>query len=253
MDAAKRREIALELLQAQGELSVSELSERTHVSSMTIRRDLEVLEREGAVRRVHGGAVSVASRGYAPPYSIREGREVEAKQRIGEATAAMLRERETVILDVGTTTMEVAKALRGRRDLTVITPSLHIANALEKEPGIRLMVTGGTVTRGELSLVGDLAEDAFARLRCDTFVLGADGVDAEAGCTDFNLDDARVKRAALGSVKRCIVVASASKLGTVKFALVCPLDRVDVVVTDAKAPPEQVAALEAAHVEVVVV
>ena len=135
MDAVTRRELALDLLQKQGELSVSELSERTGVSLMTIRRDLEVLEREGAVRRVHGGAVNVASRGYAPPYSVREEREVEAKERIGRMAASMLRERETVILDVGTTAMAVACALRGRRELTVLTYGLQIANVLSKEPG----------------------------------------------------------------------------------------------------------------------
>jgi DeoR/GlpR family transcriptional regulator of sugar metabolism len=253
MDTRTRREATLELLQEQGQVSVSELSERAQVSAMTIRRDLEVLEREGALRRVHGGGVSVASRGYAPPYSVREKREVEAKARIGRKAASMLCERETVILDVGTTAMEVALALRGRRDLTVIASGLQIANVLAKEPGISLMLTGGTLTRGELSLVGDLAEDAFSRLRFDTYVMGAAGVDAEAGCTEFNVEDARVKRAALATVKRCIVVASSSKLGVVKFALISPLDRVDTVITDTGATPEQLAALESTHVKVVVV
>jgi DeoR/GlpR family transcriptional regulator of sugar metabolism len=184
---------------------------------------------------------------------VREKRDLDAKQLIGEAAASMIRERETVILDVGTTTLEVARALRGRRNLTVITSSLHVANILTKERGIRLMVTGGTVTPGDLSLIGDLAEDAFARLRFDTLVMGVAGVDAEVGCTEFSTDDARVKRAALATVRRCIVVADSSKLGVVTFARICPLDSVSVVVTDARAQSEQVAALESTHVEVVVV
>ena len=252
MNSQLRYETTLELLQEKGELSVVELSERTGASPMTIRRDLQVLEQEGVLRRVHGGAISLTSRGDLPPYSVREKRAMEAKERIGQAAASMIGERETVIIDVGTTTLEAARALRGRRNLTVITPSLHIANVLAKEQGIRLMVTGGTVTQGDLSLIGDLAEDAFVRLRFDTLVMGVGGVEAEVGCTEFNSDDARVKRAALATVRRCIVVADSSKLGVVTFARVCPLDSVDVVITDARAQPEQVAALESTHVEVVV-
>jgi DeoR/GlpR family transcriptional regulator of sugar metabolism len=253
MDVQMRREVTLELLQERGEVSVAELSERARVSPMTVRRDLELLEQEGVVRRIHGGAVMLDSRGYAPPYSVRAKRDQDAKERIGRAAASVLRERETVILDVGTTTLQVARALRGRRNLTVLTPSLQIAAILARERGIRLMTTGGTVAPGELSLVGDLAEQAFATLRFDTFVMGVGGIDAEAGCTEFSVEDARVKRAALATVRRVIVVADSSKLGRVTLAQVCALDRVDQLFTDAAAPKESLAALEEAHVEVVVV
>lgn len=252
MDSTKRREIALELLETQGQLTVAELSERTGVSPMTIRRDLDMLARENALRRVHGGAVSIASRGYAPPYSVREEQETEEKQRIGRVAASMLHEGETIVLDVGTTAIEVARALCGRRNLTVITSGLQIANVLAAESGIRLMLTGGAVMPGELSLIGDLAENAFSQLRFDTIVMGLAGIDAEAGCTEFNFEDARIKRAALASVRRVIVVASGSKLGVVKVALICPLDVVDTVVTDSNASPDQLESLRSAHVEVVV-
>ena len=219
---------------------------------MTIRRDLEALEHEGALRRVHGGAIRLSSRGYAPPYSVRAQHNPEAKRAIGRAAADMIVEQETVILDVGTTTLEVARALHRRRNLTVLTPSLPIANVLSGERWIRLMVTGGTVTTGELSLVGDLAEEAFSRLRFDTLVMGIGGIDIEAGCTEYSLEDARVKRAALASVRRCIVVADSSKLNVVTFAQVCCIDRVDILVTDTGAAPEDLAALDSANVEVVV-
>jgi DeoR/GlpR family transcriptional regulator of sugar metabolism len=252
MDAETRREIAIEVLQERGEVSVAELSERAAVSQMTIRRDLEALEHEGVLRRVHGGAIDLASRGYAAPFSVRAKRALEAKASIGRAVADMIVERETVILDVGTTTLAVAKALDNRRNLTVLTPSLQIANVLAKHRGIRLMLTGGTVTAGEMSLVGDMAEEAFSRLRFDTFVMGIGGVSIDSGCTEYSLEDARVKRAALACVRRCIVVADSSKLGKVTFAQVCPLERVDVLVTDSGAAREYLAALEAEHVEVVV-
>lgn len=247
-----RREAVLETLQEHGEVTVAELSERAGVSPMTIRRDLEALEHEGALRRVHGGAISLASRGYAPPYSVRVQRNPAAKEAIGRAAAALIAEQDTVILDVGTTTLQVARALHRRRNITVLTPSLPIANVLAKERGIRLMLTGGTITGGELSLVGDLAEEAFRRLRFDTLVMGVGGIDVEAGCTEYSLDDARVKRAALACVRRCLVVADAAKLGKVTFAQVCALERVDVLVTDASASREAIEALESEHVEVVV-
>jgi DeoR/GlpR family transcriptional regulator of sugar metabolism len=252
MDVQTRRTIALELIHERGEVTVAELSERTGASSMTIRRDLETLETEGAVRRIHGGAIGLASRGYAAPYSVRSTRAVDAKEKIGRAAADLLAERETVVLDVGTTTLQVARALTQRRNLTVLTPSLHVAHVLSRVPGIRLMVTGGLVAPGDLSLVGDMAEGAFSRLRFDTLVMGVGGIDVEAGVTEFSLEDARVKRAALASVRRCIVVADSSKLGRVTFAQVCPLERVDVVVTDGAAAAEDVEALQSEHVEVVV-
>ena len=156
-----------------------------------------------------------------------------------------------MVLDVGTTTQQVAYALSGRRNLTVITPSLRIANVLSRNTDIRLMMTGGIVVPSELSLVGDAAEEGFARLRFDTYVMGVGGINVDAGVTEYSLEDARVKRAALAGVRRCIVVADSSKLGTVTFAQVCPLERVDVVVTDSAAAKEDIEALESEHVEVV--
>lgn len=250
MDVRERRELVLELLERKGRVTVAELSARASVSEMTIRRDLEALEREGVLKRVHGGAITAVSASYEPPFAVRAQRAAEAKERIGRAAAALLAEGETVILDVGTTTLEVAKALRGRRNLTIITPSLRAAEVLAGEPGLRLMVTGGMVRPGELSLVGDLAEGAFRDFRFDTFVMGVGGIDPDAGLTEFNPEDARVKRAALASARRCIVVADSSKLGKVAFARICPLERVDALVTDPEAPAEVVAALEGAAVEV---
>jgi DeoR/GlpR family transcriptional regulator of sugar metabolism len=253
MDVRLRRELVLDLLERKGRVTVAEVSALTEVSDMTVRRDLEALEREGALKRVHGGAISAVSTSYEPPFALRAQRSVAAKERIGRAAAGLLREGETVILDVGTTSVQVAHSLVGRRNLTVVTPSLRAAGLLGDEPGIRLIVTGGVVRPGERSLVGDYAERAFADLRFDTFVMGVGGIEAEAGLTEFNLDDARVKRAAIARAQRCLVAADSSKLGRVAFARICALDAVDVLVTDMEAPPDDLAALEAADVEVIAV
>ena len=251
MHVRARRELVLDLLDRHGRVTVAELSALAEVSEMTVRRDLEALEGDGALKRVHGGAITVVSTSYEPPFGARVRRSVAAKERIGRAAAGLLREGETVILDVGTTTLEVAKGLRGRRNLTVLTPSLRAAEVLAEEASIRLMMTGGVVRPGERSLVGDYAEGAFSDLRFDTFVMGVGGIQESAGLTEYNLDDARVKRAALASAQRCVVVADSSKLGRVAFARICPLEQVDVLVTDSDAGPDDLAMLEAAEVEVI--
>ncbi len=250
MDVRERRALILQLIETEGEVSVADMSQRTGVSEMTVRRDFEALEGRGALIRLHGRAVAPVSRSYEPPFDVRVGSAPIAKERIGALAASLLAEGETVVLDVGTTTLEVARALRGRRNITVLTPSLPIANVLAEDPGIRLMLTGGVLRPGERSLVGDLAVGSFRDYRFDTVVLGVGGIDLEAGLTEYNLDDTRVKRAAIEIARRIIVVADATKLGRVAFARICPLAEVDVLVTDDAAPADLIAFIEDAGVEV---
>ncbi|HEU4973830.1 MAG TPA: DeoR/GlpR family DNA-binding transcription regulator [Baekduia sp.] len=251
MHARERHRLALQALEEHGEVTVAQLSRTTGVSEMTIRRDLEALERKGLLRRVHGGAITAVSRGYEPPFALRASRRGDEKVRIGQAAAALVGEAEALIIDVGTTPLELARALTARTGLTILTPNLRAAELLTQNPDLRVIVTGGIARPGELSLVGDLAERAFADLRCDTVFLGAGGIDPDAGVTEFNLDDARVKRAALASARRCVVLADSTKLERVAVASVCPLDRVDVLVTDEGASDDVVARFVEHEVEVV--
>lgn len=234
-----------------GEARLSELADAFGVSEMTIRRDLEILEFEGAVRRVRGGAIPVVSRSYEPPISERGQDAVAAKQAIGKAAASLLEDGETAILDVGTTTLECARAIAGFRTLTIVTASLAVAQELANKPGVRTLLTGGVIRPGEMSLIGHRAEDAFADLNCDTFFMGVAGIEPARGLTEYNLDDARVKQAAMKAARRCIVVADQSKFGRVAFATVAPLSRVDVLVTDAAADHPVVAQLADAGVDIV--
>ncbi len=244
--------MVLEALEESHEVTVASLSRTQGVSEMTVRRDLEALEREGVLRRVHGGAVSTVSRGYEPPYALRSGRDQEAKRAIGERAAALVSDGETLAIDVGSTTLELARALATAGNLTVLTPSLRVAEYLTPNPGIRTIVTGGIARKGELSLIGDLAERAFAELHCDTVFIGAGGVDPAAGVTEFNLDDTRVKRAALASARRCVLLVDASKLGVVALASICPLESVDVLITDNGASDEALAPIREVGVEVLI-
>jgi DeoR family transcriptional regulator of aga operon len=191
------------------------------------------------------------SRSYEPPVEMRAAQEDAAKGRIARVAATLVADGETAIVDVGTTTAALARALRGRGPLTVVTPSLPVALELAREPLIRVAVTGGIVRPGELSLVGALAERAFDDLNCDVAFVGVAGVDADRGLTEYNPDDARVKRAFLRSTQRTIVLADATKLGRIAFASVAPLSCVDVIVTDAAFDHPVLVAAAAAGIELV--
>ncbi|HEY6788803.1 MAG TPA: DeoR/GlpR family DNA-binding transcription regulator, partial [Trebonia sp.] len=199
---SQRRQAVLRRLAAHGEAGFTELAGEFGVSEMTIRRDLESLEADGLARRVRGGAISVVSGSYEPPLSVRAATASGAKAAIGSAAAALVNDGDTVIIDVGTTTLELARALHGRRGLTVVTASLPIAVELGNDPDVRVLVTGGEVRHGELSLAGGMAEDAFTGFNCDLAFIGVAGVCATPGLTEYNPGDARVKRAAIGAARR---------------------------------------------------
>jgi DeoR/GlpR family transcriptional regulator of sugar metabolism len=245
-----RRAIIAERLKAEGEASIADLAQRFGTSEMTIRRDLELLEIEGLARRIRGGAISTQSRSYEPPILQRSTYRADAKRRIGAAAAALLKDDETVVLDVGTTTLEMAKAIDSQCAVTVITGSLLIATALDGKQNIRTIVTGGVLRRGEMSLVGSRAEASFADLNCDTVFLGVAGVSYLKGLTEYNLDDAMVKQAALVTGRRVVVLADATKIGRVAFVSVCPLTSVDLLITDASPDGPTIRSIKELGVEV---
>ena len=253
MNKRERQELIGVAVQASGRMRVTELSERTGVSEMTVRRDLEEMEAQGLLVRVHGGAVSTVSRSFEPGFAVRAQQNVEAKERIGAATALLIRDAETLILDAGTTTLHVARALRTDIRLRVMALSLHIACVLADQPNVTLMLPGAVVRPYERSFVGGMTTRTFDQLTFDTVVLTSGGVDVAAGVTEYEFDDAETKRAALRSARRVIIAADASKLGAVAFVQLCPIDDVDVVVTDTRAPAELVADLRAAGVDVMLV
>lgn len=233
MVGTKRRQAIEGRITRDGEATLADLAAEHGVSEMTIRRDLEILEASRGIRRVRGGAISTFSRSYEPPLSDRLVRSHGAKERIGAAAAELLAPGESAIIDVGTTALELARCLRGRRGCTVVTASLMVAMELSADPAIRVISTGGLVRPGEMSLIGPGAEDSFSGVNCDVVFLGVGGVDVEAGLTEYNLDDTRVKQAAIRSARRVVVLADVSKLGRVTFSTVAPLTKVDTLVTDA--------------------
>ncbi|CAM01441.1 DeoR family transcriptional regulator [Saccharopolyspora erythraea NRRL 2338] len=252
MEAAERSRAIIERLRAAERVTVAELAEETASSEMTIRRDLDLLAEQGVLRRVRGGAVSLLLRGEATPFAVRERESAEAKRRIAAEAGDLLTDGESVVLDSGTTTLELARVLAHRR-LTVIPLDLHSTNALSTGPGVRLLMPGGQTQPGELSFVGHLTETSLRALRTDTAVIGVCGLSVRHGLTAHDLAEVPVKQAAIASARRTIAVCDGTKFGRTGLGHVCDVTALDVVITDRSAPADSIAELEASGVVVRVV
>lgn len=251
----RHREI-VELVMQKGEASTTDLCEHLGVSEMTIRRDLRELAKEGVLRRVFGGAVSSLGRSYEPPWQIRSSRNLDAKKAIGQKAAELICDGDSIAFDVGTTTIEVVRALSNRQNLTILTSSLPIANevvskfSLDSE--IRLILTGGVIRPTELSMTGAIPQRVYSDLHVDKAFIGIGGISLEDGLTEYNLEDALVKKALVASAGKIIVLADGSKVGRTTFAAVAPLSSVDTVITDSTAPLQVIEGLRQKGIHVVI-
>jgi DeoR/GlpR family transcriptional regulator of sugar metabolism len=250
MGSAARHAGILTRLRLEGRVDVTALAAALGTSEMTIRRDLDVLSEGGVLRRVRGGAVSLMKRGEELPFAMREVEASDVKRRMAAAVAGLVQDGEAVVVDSGTTGLAVAHALAGRR-LTVMPLSLHALSPLAASAATTLLVPGGTARFGEGSLVGPMTEASLRALRFDTVVLTCCGFSATDGVTAYDLQDAAVKRAAVASANRVVLVAEAAKLARTALVVVCPVSAIDTVVTDTEVPDEAVAQLTAAGVDVI--
>ena len=252
MLSEKRRQLILEIIAREGSVSVVDLCKRFNVSEMTVRRDLRLLGDRGLLLRVHGGAVSGRGRSFEPPFMLRATKRKAEKERIGKRAAALIKDGDSIALDVGTTTLEIARHLRDKTDLTVITSSLPIVNLLASQPRIRVIITGGILRHGEQSLVGEMAIRTVKDFYVDKAFIGISGITAKEGLTEYNLEDAQVKKALIHFAKERIVVVDASKFGQVAFAAVAPLNEIDGIVTDESPNVRLSAVLREMDIEVII-
>jgi DeoR family transcriptional regulator of aga operon len=238
----ERQSLILDLLLRQGRLTVAEIVEHFKVSEATARRDLEALAEQGKIQRVHGGALPLRQAPPEPPLLQRESERFFEKHRIAQAAAALVQDGETVFIASGSTTLQVARQLRGR-PLTVITNSLPVMNTLANVPNVSLIGIGGELRQSELSFVGHIAEQAIAELRADKVILGVHALSIEHGLTSDYLPEVLTDRAILKIGREVILVADHTKFNTVSTAFIAPITAVHCLVTDSAAPAEQVAAL----------
>jgi DeoR/GlpR family transcriptional regulator of sugar metabolism len=244
---AQRRQEMLRAVRS-GSTHVTELAEDFGVSEMTVRRDLRELAREGKLERVRGGAVNAD---WEPPFEQTVVERLAAKDRVGAAAAALVADGQTVMVDIGTTTLQAARHLHGR-DITVVTTSLAVYEELVPDPAIELVLPGGIVRRNYRSLVGVLAEDSLRQLRADLLFLGTSAVDAALGVWDSTMVEVPIKRAMIAAADRVVLLADAQKFSMSGIVRVCEAGAIDHIVTDAALAPAARAAIDEAGIGVTV-
>lgn len=248
--AEQRRALILEEVRERGGVRVNELTRRLMVSDMTVRRDLDVLARRGALEKVHGGAVPVADAStHEPGFEAKSSLEQSAKEDIARAAAAMAKPGSAIALSGGTTTYALAQRLTDVPDLTVVTNSVRVADVFHaaqrrasgaahaRAGAAGVVLTGGVRTPSD-SLVGPVADAAIRTLHFDVLFLGVHGISAEAGLSTPNLAEAETNRRLVGSARRVVVVADHTKWGKVGLSSFASLSEVGTLVTDGGLPQE---------------
>lgn len=245
---SKRHQTIIAAVRGGHEVRAAELARSTGASAMTIRRDLSELESRGVLRRTHGGAVGLPSRGAYLPYAVRAESGTAQKRAIGSAAAELIPDGSSVIIDDGTTCAAAAEELAGR-SITVLALSVHIAAALGGPVGTRILTPGGELDPEELSWSGHRAVREVESFRADVALLGVCGWEEQGGMTASTVQDADIKRAILGSARTSVALATAEKIGSSATFAVAQTDQVHTLVTDAL-PAGHRAWLQAAGVEV---
>jgi DeoR/GlpR family transcriptional regulator of sugar metabolism len=246
----ERKTRIVEYLAQHNFADVDTLAQVVQASPATVRRDLNEMAERGVITRTRGGAsLVVHGVGHEPPYLARVNENPIEKRAIAQLASTFVREGEVIALDVGSTTLELAKAIRDRRNVTVFTASLAIAQVL-LQSDVSVIVVGGILRKKELSMAGTIATQIVSQFHFDKFFLGTAGVSVNDGFTDFGIDDVDVKKAFLVRSQETIALADHTKLGHVSFAMTCPLLAVRRLITDADLA--QVDALRQAGLEVLV-
>ncbi|MFD2101475.1 transcriptional repressor AgaR [Flagellimonas iocasae] len=248
----ERRMAIITELEQSGKVNVSDLSKNYDVSEVTIRNDLGQLEKKNVLIRARGGAIKVDPVGIDYNISEKNKINIKAKKAIGLRAAGFVNEGDTIMVDSGTTVMELVKNLNERMDLTVITNALNIANQLVKNNNINVIIPGGFLRKKSFSLIGTPAEKSLRYYFCDKLFLGVDGLDIDYGLSTPNIEEAHFNSAMIEMSNQVFVLADSSKIFKRSLAFICDISKINVLVTDSGITKDQVAALENAGVEVVV-
>lgn len=232
MLAIERRNTILARLSLEGKVIVSDLAREFDVTEETIRRDLEKLDREGLAKKTYGGAVINQNSTTDLPYSVRKRANVERKQHIAERIGELIHDGDRIMLDASSTAIFVAKIIKSRKNITLITNSVEILLELADKEGWNILSTGGTLREGALSLVGASAEKMIRGFHVDLAVCSCKGIDMTMGITDSNERDSEIKQAIFAAADRKVLAVDATKFDKISFVRVCDPGEVEIVVTD---------------------
>ena len=244
--ARERQEHIARLVEEHGRARVTDLAAQFHVSGVTIRKDLVALEAGHRLLRTHGGAIAIDQSRPEVSFDIRERLQQDEKQRIGAAGAALVHDGESIVMDASTTALAIARHLKARQDwsqVTIITNGLRIASELAGHPGITVLMLGGRVRWQALSVVGQLGDGLFSRINVHTAFVGAAGFTLDSGLADATDEEAQIKRAMVSAAREVIGIIDHTKWDRTAFATFCPTDKIDLMLTDQRAPEALVQAL----------
>lgn len=240
----ERRAGILELIESTGQVKVNELSKLFNVSEVTIRNDLSQLEQKGLLIRARGGAIRSQGVGMDYALTIKAKKHFEEKKAIGKKATELIQDGDTIFLDSGTTTMEIAKHLGKFKELTIITNALNIARQLVEYPNFKIIVPGGILRPNSLSMVGPTAETALRNYYSDKLFLGVDGIDALYGISTPNVEEAHLNRVMIELSNEVFVVTDSSKFNRRSLAFIAPMEKINTVITDKAIPSDEKERLE---------
>lgn len=250
----ERKQAIAERLARENRVYVSDLSREFDVSEVTIRKDLKELEERGVLRRTHGGAANLDKGSVEPPLDELVQIHMEEKRSIARTAYRFVSDGDSLLLDASSTTRELVHLLREgeKKDLTVITTAIQVAQELSPCEHIQVIQIGGLVRRSLVTVMGPMATEALRNLHADKAFIGVNGVDAQVGLTTQNMLECEIKRHIIEASTQSFVLADASKMRCVALGVICPVSRVDYILTDPGVSPTYVSALEDSGADVVV-
>jgi DeoR family transcriptional regulator of aga operon len=249
----ERRQYIVALAQRHGRVLVEELSQSLGISRITVRKDLDYLQRRGALQRTHGGALLPGTGALSDPsLQEKEGRNSSEKQRISAAAVELVQDGQCVLLDSGTTTTAIARSLKKFSHLTVITNAVNIAAELSGTD-FEVLLTGGSLRKNSFSLVGPLAEDMLHDMHADILFLGVDGFDLEVGLTTPNVMESRVNRAMVKASSIVVAVCDSTKFNRRSLSKIVDASAIHHVITDSNLPTETADALRGINIKLTLV
>jgi len=248
-----RRNEIIKSLAANGKVRDDKLSKYFNVSTVTIRNDLDYLEKKKLVHRAYGGALSRESVSGDSPLAEKQKKYIDEKRKIGVEAAKMIFEGDSIILDSGTTTQQIAKNIKRKKDIIVLTNAINIAMELASTENITVMLLGGILRKKSYSVIGSEAESIIRNHYFDKFFLGIDGFDLETGITTPNSQEAQLNRIMVQKSKEIIIVTDSSKFGNSSFSFICSINDIDKVITDENIPDKYIEILKERDIELIIV
>lgn len=249
----ERKDEIIRMISENRMVKAQDIAKTFQVSMETVRRDLAELEQSNVIRRVHGGAVLNLTYSMEPDFSYREINNFEEKILIGKQAVSFVENGETIIIDIGTTALEFARFLKGKKKVTVLTGSIKIAAELMDDPDIRVIVLGGFVRAGEGTISGYWAEDMIDKFQVDKVFMGVGALNARHGIMDYNIEESNLRRHYVEHAKEVIALADYSKFGISALNEACPVERITHLITDEKADKRIIKELKDLGVNVTIV